>query len=261
MAEPMIKIQNLVTYYDDKEILSNINLEIFEGEKMVILGASGCGKTTLLRHIIGLMTPHSGNIYIDGIDITKLSEDEIDKVRLKMGVLFQSAALFNSMSVGENVALPLREHTKLNENVIHIMTKMKLEQVGLAGFNDLMPSELSGGMKKRAGFARALAMDPKILFFDEPSAGLDPIVADGIDNLILKISRAFHTTMVIVTHDLKSAFKVADRITLLYKGKILICDTPDKIKNSKDERVMNFLAGTATEEEIDTQAYLERLLN
>ena len=157
--------------------------------------------------------------------------------------------------------LPGDKIIKVNDNVINIMTKMKLEQVGLAGFNNLMPYELSGGMKKRAGLARAMAMDPKILFFDEPSAGLDPIVADGIDNLILKISKAFHTTMVIVTHDLKSAFKIADRITLLYKGKILVCGTPDEIKASKDERVMNFLSGKATEEEIDTKAYLERLLN
>jgi len=261
MSKPMIKINNLVTYYDDREILSDINLEIMEGEKMVILGASGCGKTTLLRHIIGLMSPYSGTIEIDGTEITSLSEDEIDKVRLKMGVLFQSSALFNSMTVGENVGLPLREHTELNENVIQIMTKMKLEQVGLAGFNNLMPSELSGGMKKRAGLARAMAMDPKILFFDEPSAGLDPIVADGIDNLILKISRAFHTTMVIVTHDLRSAFKIADRITLLYKGKILISGTPDQIKKSTDTHIINFLSGKATEEEIDTKAYLERLLS
>jgi len=260
-TKPMIKIKDLVTYYDDRIILSKINLDILQGEKMVVLGASGCGKTTLLRHMIGLMKPHSGEIYIDNIEITGLNEDEMDKVRLKMGVLFQSSALFNSMTVGENVGLPLTEHTVLNDNVINIMTKMKLEQVGLAGFNNLMPYELSGGMKKRAGLARAMAMDPKILFFDEPSSGLDPIVADGIDNLILKISKAFHTTMVIVTHDLKSAFKIADRITLLYKGKILVCGKPDEIKAGKDERIMNFLAGKATEEEIDTKAYLERLLN
>lgn len=256
----MIKIENLTTFYDDRMILKNINLHIMEGEKMVILGASGCGKTTLLRHIIGLLKPYSGSIYINGIDITSIKEEEMDKVRLKMGVLFQSAALFNSMTVGENVALPLKEHTFLNENVIKIMTRMKLEQVGLAGFEDLMPDELSGGMKKRAGLARAMAMDPEILLFDEPSSGLDPIVADGIDNLILKISRAFKTTMIIVTHDLKSAFKIADRITLLYKGEILICGSPDVIKNSKDERVINFLEGRATEEEIDTKAYLERLM-
>ncbi|MDD2715506.1 MAG: ABC transporter ATP-binding protein [Candidatus Wallbacteria bacterium] len=258
---PMIRIRNLSTYYGERKILSEINLEILEGERMVILGASGCGKTTLLRHIIGLLRPAEGQIVVDGTDIAKLPEEEIDKVRLKMGVLFQSGALFNSISVGENVALPLKEHTALNEKVIQIMTKMKLESVGLAGFEELMPGELSGGMRKRAGLARAMAMDPKILFFDEPSSGLDPIVADGIDNLILKISRAFKTTMVVVTHDLKSAFKIADRITLLFKGEILVTGRPEELRDSKDSRIQNFLAGHATEEEIDTKAYLERLMS
>ncbi|MDD5090279.1 MAG: ABC transporter ATP-binding protein [Candidatus Wallbacteria bacterium] len=257
----MISIKNLTTYYGEKRILSSVNLEITEGERMVILGASGCGKTTMLRHLMGLVKPRDGSIFVDGTDICGLSEDGLDQVRLKMGVLFQSAALFNSMTVGDNVAMPLREHTSLNEKVIQIMTRMKLEQVGLAGFENLRPGELSGGMKKRAGLARAMAMDPRILLFDEPSAGLDPIVADGIDNLILKISKAFKTTMVVVTHDLKSAFKIADRITLLYKGEILISGSPEELKKNPDARIRNFLDGRAAEEEIDTTAYLERLLS
>lgn len=258
---PMISIRGLSTFYDSRKILSDINLDIEEGERMVILGASGCGKTTLMRHLTGLMKPESGSIIIDGTDIVPMNEEQLDNVRKKMGVLFQSAALFNSVSIGENVALPLKEHTALNEKVIQIMTRMKLEQVGLAGFEDLMPGELSGGMKKRAGLARAMAMDPKMLFFDEPSAGLDPIVADGIDNLILKISKAFKTTMVVVTHDLKSAFKIADRITLLFKGSILVSGKPEELRNSKDQRVQDFLDGHATEEEIDASAYLSRLMS
>jgi phospholipid/cholesterol/gamma-HCH transport system ATP-binding protein len=182
--EPIIAIRNLKTHYGSRQILKDITLDIYRGETMVILGRSGCGKSTLLRHIIGLAKPTFGQIIIKGHDIAKLNESEMLPVRRKIGMLFQSAGLFNSMTIGDNVALPLREHTELEPSTIKIMTRMKLEQVGLGGFEDFMPAQLSGGMKKRAGLARAIAMDPEILFCDEPSAGLDPVVAVGIDKLI-----------------------------------------------------------------------------
>ena len=185
----------------------------------MVLGGSGCGKTTLLRHLIGLLAPHSGHILYQGPGYYDLGEDELNDIRKRIGMLFQGAALFNSMTLGDNVALPLREHTPLAESTIKIMTRIKLGLVGLTGFGGFKPAQLSGGMKKRAGLARALAMDPEILFFDEPSAGLDPIIAADIDRLIMKLKQAFKMTMVVVTHEMASAFLIADRILMLDGGR------------------------------------------
>jgi len=258
--DPLISIRNLQTHYGSRQILKNINLDIYRGETMVILGRSGCGKSTLLRHIVGLAKPTSGEIIIKGHDITKLSEDEMLPVLRKVGMLFQSAALFNSMSLGENVAMPLREHTKLEPSTVKIMMRMKLESVGLGGFDDFMPAQLSGGMKKRAGLARALAMDPEILFCDEPSAGLDPIVAVGIDQLIIKLNQALKMTIVVVTHELSSVFLIADRIAMLHNGSVLAVGTPEELRASTDPIIQQFLNREADEEKIDREQYLRSLV-
>jgi len=257
---PAIIIKDLVTYYGGRLILDRINLTIENGETVAILGQSGCGKTTLLRHIMGLHRPTSGEVYIKGKNIFEIDEEEFNEIRKRMGVLFQSGALFNSMTVGDNVALPLREHTKLDESIIKIMIRMKLKLVGLSGFEHLMPNQISGGMKKRAGLARALAMDPEILLCDEPSAGLDPIIAAGIDNLILQLDKVFKMTIIVVTHEIKSAFTVANKIVILFKGKVISIGKPDEIKNSDDSYIRKFLEGIASEEEYDAETYLNSLM-
>jgi phospholipid/cholesterol/gamma-HCH transport system ATP-binding protein len=256
---PAISIRNLVTRFGAREILKDISLDIARGETFVILGGSGCGKSTLLRNIVGLEQPAEGQIWIQGKDISRLSEDEFNELRKKMGMAFQNSALFNSMTVGENVALPLREHTRLAESTIQIMTRIKLEQVGLSGFESFLPSQLSGGMRKRAGIARALAMDPEILLFDEPSAGLDPIIAAGIDNLILKLKQAFRMTIVLVTHELASAFMLADRMAMLDQGRILFVGTLEEIRESGIPRVRQFLKREADREPQDVEQYLRDL--
>jgi phospholipid/cholesterol/gamma-HCH transport system ATP-binding protein len=205
------------------------------------MGGSGSGKSTLVRTLIGLEKPSSGHVLIKGKDVAAIGEAELDEVRKKIGMSFQGGALFGSMTVGENVGLPLREHTKLEDSTIEIMVRLKLEQVGLEGFEYYMPSQLSGGMKKRAAVARALAMDPEILFFDEPSAGLDPIIAAGIDQLILELKRAFHMTILVVTHELASAFLIADRIVLIDRGNILAIGTTAEMQSSTEPRVRQFL--------------------
>lgn len=260
MAEPIIEIRDLITSYGNRRILDGINLTVYHGETLTILGRSGCGKSTLLRQIIGLSKPTSGEIFIKGQDVTKLNEDALLPILRKVGMLFQGAALFNSMSVGDNVALPLREHTQLEESTIKIMTRMKLDQVGLAGFEDFMPAQLSGGMKKRAGLARAIAMDPDILFCDEPSAGLDPIVAVGIDQLILQLQKAFKMTIVVVTHELASVELIADRVALLDSGKILSLGTIDELKASDDPKVRQFFNREPDPEKIDRDEYLNSLI-
>jgi phospholipid/cholesterol/gamma-HCH transport system ATP-binding protein len=256
---PMIRVEDLVTHYGERRILNQINLEVQPGETMVLLGGSGTGKSTLLRHLVRLETATSGHVYIKGQDVCHMPEEKFNQIRQKMGMLFQSAALFNSMTIGENVSLPLRELTKLEEPTIRIMTRIKLDLVGLSGFENFMPSQLSGGMKKRAGLARALAMDPEILLFDEPSAGLDPITAAGIDSLILKLKLAFRMTIVVVTHELASAFMIADRITVISGGEIVTVGTPEEIRNSDNARVQQFLNRVPEDETRDVQAYLRNL--
>jgi phospholipid/cholesterol/gamma-HCH transport system ATP-binding protein len=236
-----IAVRNLRVNYGAREILHGISFEVPAGETLVILGGSGSGKSTLLRTLVGLEKPSGGEIWMRGKDFAAMSEEARDELRKKMGMSFQGGALFGSMTVGENVALPLNEHTELDESTIEIMVRLKLDQVGLSGFENYMPAQLSGGMKKRAAIARALAMDPEILFFDEPSAGLDPIIAAGIDDLILKLKKAFRITIVVVTHELASAFLIADRMILLDKGVIVANGTTKELQASTQPRVRQFL--------------------
>lgn len=254
-----IEVENLVTHYGSTRILNNIDMQVNTGEIMVIMGGSGSGKSTLLRYMLGLHEATSGCIKLLGHDITKISSQEMDELRKNMGVSFQGGALFNSMTVGENVCLPLREHTQLDESTIQIMGRMKLSVVNLGGFEDLMPAQLSGGMIKRAALARAIVMDPKLLFFDEPSAGLDPVAAAELDDLILRIRKALNTTIVVVTHDLDSTFRIADRITVLDKGKILMIGTVEEVRNSDNERIQSLLNREARHIEIDADAYIKEL--
>src|SRR6266852_5012551 len=237
----MISLRDLRVSYGDREILHGIGLDVERGETLVILGGSGSGKSTLLRSLVGLEKPSSGQIFIKGKDIASASPAEMDEIRKKIGMSFQGGALFGSLTVGENVALPLREHTKLENSTIEIMLRLKLEQVGLAGFEDYLPSQLSGGMKKRAAVARALAMDPEILFFDEPSAGLDPIIAAGIDDLILNLKKAMAVTIVVITHELASAFLIADRIIVLDGGHIVAAEPPEDLRKNAHPRIQQFL--------------------
>jgi phospholipid/cholesterol/gamma-HCH transport system ATP-binding protein len=236
-----ISVRNLRVNYGSREILHGINFEVPAGETLVILGGSGSGKSTLLRTLVGLETPSGGEIWMRGKNFAAMSEEDRDELRKKMGMSFQGGALFGSMTVGENVALALQEHTELDESTIEIMVRLKLDQVGLSGFENYMPAQLSGGMKKRAAIARALSMDPEILFFDEPSAGLDPIIAAGIDDLILKLKKAFRITIVVVTHELASAFLIADRMILLDKGVIVANGTTKELQASSQPRVRQFL--------------------
>jgi phospholipid/cholesterol/gamma-HCH transport system ATP-binding protein len=241
----VISVKNLVKNFGSRRILNGISLDIYAGETLVIMGGSGCGKSTFLRHLIGSIRPDSGEVWMFDKDIAKASEDELDSIRKRFGMLFQSGALFDSLTVGDNIALPLREHTKLDENVISIVVKMKLEQVGLRGFEDLMPSQLSGGMKKRVGLARAIVMDPRIIFYDEPTAGLDPVMTGVVDKLTMDLTRKLDITSVVVTHDMGSVFRIADRIVMLHQGNILQIGTPEEIKHSTNPLVQQFITGDA----------------
>jgi phospholipid/cholesterol/gamma-HCH transport system ATP-binding protein len=258
-SEAMISLRSLRVSYGEREILHGISFDVMRGETLVILGGSGSGKSTLLRTLVGLEKPSSGEIWLKGKNIAAISNAEMDDIRKRIGMSFQGGALFGSMSVGENVALPLREHTKLEDPTIEIILRLKLDQVGLSGFENYMPSQLSGGMKKRAAVARALAMDPEILFFDEPSAGLDPIIAAGVDELILDLKRAFHMTIIVVTHELASAFLIADRMVLIDKGNVVAIGPTAEIRASTHPRVRQFLdriAEPAVSQELD---YLQML--
>jgi len=258
-AKPVISVRDLRVSYGEREILHGISFNVQPGETLVILGGSGSGKSTLLRTLVGLEKPSAGEIWIKGRDIAKTSTAEMDAIRRKIGMSFQGGALFGSMTVGENVALPLREHTRLEDSTIEIMLRVKLQQVGLEGFEYYMPAQLSGGMKKRAAVARALAMDPEILFFDEPSAGLDPIIAAGIDQLILELKRAFRMTIIVVTHELASAFLIADRMLLIDKGNIVALGTVEEMRGSTQPRVRQFLDRVAEPEISGEMDYLQML--
>lgn len=256
---PIISARDLRVHYGEREILHGINFDVPRNQTLVILGGSGSGKSTLLRTLVGLEKPSSGEIWIRGINMATARSAELDALRRKIGMSFQGGALFGSMTVGENVALPLREHTLLDDSTIQIMVRLKLDQVGLSGFEHYMPSQLSGGMKKRAAVARALAMDPEILFFDEPSAGLDPIIAAGVDNLIIRLKTAFRMTIVVVTHELASAFLIADQMLLLDKGHIVAHGAAADIQSSSHPRVRQFLDRIAEPEVSEEQDYLQML--
>ena len=243
--QPVISVKNLTKRFGDRTILNGVSLDIYEGETLVVMGGSGCGKSTFLRHLIGAIRPDSGEVWMFGQNIAKATDDEMDEIRKKFGMLFQSGALFDSMTVGENIALPLREHTKLDENIISIMIKMKLEQVGLRGFERLMPSQLSGGMKKRVGLARAIVMDPKIVFYDEPTAGLDPVMTGVVDKLTIDLTKKLQITSVVVTHDMGSVFRIADRIVMFHQGNIVQIGTPQEIRTSANPLVRQFITGEA----------------
>jgi phospholipid/cholesterol/gamma-HCH transport system ATP-binding protein len=239
----MITIKNVYKNFNNKKVLEDINLEIQPGEIMVIMGPSGCGKSTLLRLLIGLLKPTNGEILVDGQEIGRMSEDELNEVRKKMGMVFQYSALFDFLSVGENVAFGLRQHTDMTDEDIIKTVSRRLKMVGLADYENVMPSELSGGMKKRVSLARAIAVNPSIVLYDEPTAGLDPIMASVIDRLIASCRARLDITSVVVTHHMDSAFKIADRMAMINEGKIIEVGTPEQIKNSTNPIVQQFIHG------------------
>jgi phospholipid/cholesterol/gamma-HCH transport system ATP-binding protein len=259
MAKCVIDVNNLFKWFTASSgtrlrILDGVTLKVFEGETLVIMGGSGCGKSTLLNCMIGEYHPDDGYIKIFDNDITTMDEFELNDIRKKFGILFQSGALFNSMTVGDNVALPLKEHSDIDPSIIDIMITIKLEQVKMLPHRDKTPSQLSGGQKKRAGLARAIALDPKILFYDEPSAGLDPVTVAAIDDLIISLSKKLGVTSVVVTHDMNSAFRIADRMVMLHNGRVLrigtrsdfekLRHTPDdQLENQEDRLIRQFLLG------------------
>jgi len=256
----VIEVKDLVTHYGTRQILKGINLRIRRGEIMVIMGGSGSGKSTLLRHLMALERATSGSIKLLGQELSEMSQTELYAMCRKIGVSFQGGALLGSLTVGQNIILPLREHTDLDQTTMEIMARMKLEVVNLSGFEDLMPSELSGGMIKRAALARAIITDPSLLFCDEPSAGLDPVVSAALDELILRLRDAMGMTIVVVTHELDSAFRIADRITVLDQGAILMVGTVEEVRNSDNERIQSLLNRKFEEEEPDPEEYLARLM-
>lgn len=256
----LIDIRNLNSYYRGRQVLFDLRFGIPRKKVTVIMGVSGCGKTTLLRHLIGLKWTSPGQVFMEGSDIGTFSEEEMQNYRRRIGVLFQSGALFNSMTVSDNIAVPLKVHTNLPSETIRIMTLIKLQLVGLSEFCDYMPSQLSGGMRKRAGLARALAMDPEILFVDEPSSGLDPITAAGLDRLITELRDTLGMTIIVVTHELESAFRIADRMVVMDQGRLLAVGTAEDIRSSRNERVVQFLKREADERRVNTESYFSSLL-
>lgn len=241
----MIKIVNLYKSFGQNKVLQGVDLTIERGETLVIIGQSGSGKSVLIKHLIGIIKPDRGNIFVDGVEIVNLKEDELHKIRRKFGMLFQGAALFDSMTVAQNVSFGLERYTDYLPGKIQEIVEESLAKVGLKGVENLMPHELSGGMKKRVGLARAIAYWPEIILYDEPSTGIDPIRADAIINLIDRMKKELKVTSVIITHDMTSSYKVADRIAMLYGGKIIEIGTPEEIKRSENQVVQQFIHGRA----------------
>jgi phospholipid/cholesterol/gamma-HCH transport system ATP-binding protein len=240
-----IRVRGLYRSFHAQQVLQGVDLDCPRGDTTVVIGRSGIGKSVLLKHIIGLMKPDKGEIWIDGIEITNLPSREMDTVRRRFGMLFQNAALFDSMTVMENVSFPLLEHTQLTRGQIEEKVREKLRLVGLNGAEQKMPSELSGGMRKRVGLARAIALDPPIILYDEPTTGLDPILSDTIDRLIMRMEEELDVTSVVISHDIEGAFKIADRIAMLHNGRIQAAGTPEEIRNSEDPVVRQFITGSA----------------
>ena len=245
----MIKLVDINKSFKERQVLRHINLSVADGETLVIIGGSGSGKSTLLRLMVGLIAPTSGEIWIDAQEISQMKEEALDQVRLKMGMVFQYSALFDSMTVGDNVAFGLREHTDYSEEKIRRIVAEKLALVGLSGVENMMPSELSGGMKKRVGLARAIAFEPSIIFYDEPDSGLDPVMTGKIDELIRAMQRQLGVTSVVVTHDMESAFLVGDRIAMVYEGEIIADEPAEEFRRLSDPRVRAFLRGLAADKE------------
>jgi phospholipid/cholesterol/gamma-HCH transport system ATP-binding protein len=242
--EVIISLKNVSKSFQDRKIIDNVSLDIYRSETFVIMGCSGSGKSTLLRLMTGAIKADEGNILIKGKDISKITVDELDKVKKSFGMLFQYSALLDSLSVEENIALPLREHTKLADEIIKIVIKMKLSLVGLRGFEQYLPSQISGGMRKRVGLARAIALDPDIVFYDEPTSGLDPVVGGVIDKLVKDLSEKLMITSVVVTHDMQSVFEIADRIAMVHKGKIVEIGTCKEIRESPNPYIKQFITGS-----------------
>ena len=242
----MIRLEQVSKAFKGQIVLDHLDLEIEKGKITVIIGQSGGGKSVLLKHMIGLIRPDSGHIYVNGIDIVSLDDKKLNDIRKKFGMLFQAAALFDSMNVGENVAFPLIEHTRLPRKEIMKIAEEKLLRVGLKNVSHKMPSELSGGMRKRVGLARAIALDPEIILFDEPTTGLDPVMCDAIDRLIVETQKQTEATCVIISHDIPSTFKIAYKIAMLYQGKIIEMGTPDEVRSSTNPVVQHFIEGKST---------------
>ena len=243
VTKPMIELKNVSMSFQDRRILDDVSLQVQPGEILVIIGPSGAGKSTLLRLMIGLLKPDAGQIWVDGREISHLDEDELNKIRRNMGMVFQYSALFDSMTVGENVAFGIRQHTKMPEDQILRVIRRTLRMVGLMGRENAMPSELSGGMKKRVSLARAIALNPKIVLYDEPTSGLDPVMSATINRLIMSTRRILGVTAVVVTHDMESAFTIADRIAMMYDEKIIAIGTPDEFRQSANPLVQQLIYG------------------
>ena len=240
-----IACRNVWKRFVTNSVLRGVDLIVNPGETLVIIGQSGCGKSVLLKHLVGLVNPDAGHIYVDGEDITQFRRKKLFEMRMRFGMVFQGAALFDSLTVGENVGFALREHTDKTDQEIAEICERKLRMVGLDGVQDKAPSELSGGMKKRVGFARAIALDPECVLYDEPTTGLDPIMADVINSLMIKLKKELELTSVMVTHDLASAYRVGDRIAMLHEGKIIFTGTPDEVRQTDNEVVQQFIKGSA----------------
>ncbi|MEM9400045.1 MAG: ABC transporter ATP-binding protein [Verrucomicrobiota bacterium] len=266
-GDPIVEVTDLVRVFGDRTVLNGVSFKIYKGETLVIMGGSGCGKSTLLRHVIGSLKPTSGSIKLFGQEITNMNEFELNKIRKRFGMNFQFGALMQSLTVGENVALPLLEHSDVDASIIDLVVKMKLELVGLTGFENLMPSEISGGMKKRVGLARAVALDPELLFSDEPTSGLDPVMTAVIDELTLNLTQNMGMTAMIVSHDMASCFRIASHMLMLgtgeLQGKVVAYGTPDEIRADSNPYLQQFIKGEADGPiplKLSKNEYIKRLM-